>query len=72
MNEPMIKHSAFLKNFPYLLWEVDEMMGDQMMLAYSTMGMSCALYGVMSVSLLLLQCVHVSSFIRLYVFLGIL
>ena len=41
------------------------MMGDQMVLSYSMMGRSSVLYVVMSVSLLLPQCVDVRSFMRL-------
>ena len=51
-----------------LLREVDEMMDDQMVLAYSMMGRSNFLYVMMSVSLLFPQCVDVRSFRRLSVF----
>ena len=50
--------------FLSLLREVDEMMGDQLVLAYSMMGRSNVLYVVVSVSLLFPQCVNVGSFKR--------
>ena len=56
MVQPVIVLRAAFWIFWSLLREVDEMMGDQMMLAYSMMGMSTVLYVVMSVSLLFPQC----------------
>ena len=66
--QPVIVLKAAFWIFWSLLRDVDEMMGDQMVLAYSMMGRSNVLYVVMSVSLLFLQCVDVRSFKRLSVF----
>ena len=66
--QPVIVLKAAFWIFWSLLREVDKMMVDQMVLAYSMMGRSNVLYVVMSVSLLLLQCVNVRSFRRLSVF----
>ena len=66
--QPVIVLKAAFWIFWSLLREVDEMMGDQMVLAYSMMGRSNVLYVVMSVSLLFFQCVDVRSFRRLSVF----
>ena len=66
--QPVIVLKAAFWIFLSLLREMDEMMGDQMVLAYSMMGRSNVLYVVMSVSLLFTQCVDVGSFRRLSVF----
>ena len=63
--QPVIVLKTAFCIFWSLLREVDEMMGDQMVLAYSMMGRSNVLYVGMSISLLVSQCVNVSSFIRL-------
>ena len=67
--QPVIVLKAAFWIFWSSLREVDEMMGDQMVLAYSMMGRSNVLYVVMRVSLLFPQCVDVKSFKRLSVFL---
>ena len=66
--QPVIDLKTAFWIFWSLLRKVDEMMGDQMVLAYSMMGKSNVLYVVMSVSLLFPQCVDVRSFRRLSVF----
>ena len=66
--QPVIVLKAAFWIFWSLLREVDEMMGDQMVLAYSMMGRSNVLYVVMSVFFLFPQCVDVRSFRRLSVF----
>ena len=65
---PKILLKAAFWIFWSLMREVDEIMGDQMVLAYSMMGRSNVLYVGMSVSLLFPQCVDVRSFRRLSVF----
>ena len=66
--QPVIVLKAAFWIFLSLLREVDERMGDQMVLAYLMMGRSNVLYVVMIVSLLFPQCVDVRSFRRLSVF----
>ena len=66
--QPMIVFRAAFWIFWSLLKEVDEMMGDQMVLAFSMMGRSNVFYVMMSVSLLFPQCADVRSFKRLSVF----
>ena len=67
--QPVIVLKAAFWIFWSLLREVDEMIGDQMVLAYSMMGRSNVLYVVMGISLLFPQRVDVRSFRRLSVFL---
>ena len=66
--QPVIVLNAAFWIFWSLLREVDEMMGDQMVLLCSMMGRSNVLYVVMSVFLLFPQCVDVGSFRRVSFF----